>query len=455
MATNPEANQLPVGPYQMVAIDNDVHAPFYMIPFDEQGRCQGPLTQNQLLSTAQNGAFTDVFLFSHGWNSDWSVATSTYNAFLQGYMQSRKQHGLSYPRSFQPLLVGIFWPSVALVMPWESAPAIAGLSDVDPQLTDLRVAQERHEVQSIASAIANEDVERFYTLAQQRGLSQDEALELAKILSPFYLVSSDDLPITTAPPSSEEIVKLWRDALHPASSTNTSGEFGFADDSSALPKAAGDFSMLLDPRSIIRLCTIFQMKDRAGVVGAHGVCDLLHSLLSANASLRLHLIGHSFGCKVVLSALCYRDLPRPVHSLLLLQPAISCLCFAKDATGTGQPGGYHDALQRVELPILSTFSSQDAPLHNFFQLAVRRASDMGELHIAGGPPDRYAALGGYGPFGCEEDCKIIPIKSLGDPYDFGPGAPKIYGLNGGDVIHNHGDFDNDQVWWALFEQVVN
>lgn len=449
------AKQLPVGPYQMVAIDNDTQAPFYILPFDEQGRCQAPLTQNQLLSAARNEAFTDVFLFSHGWNTDWSVATSTYSAFLQGYMQSRKQHGLSDPHLSQPLLVGIFWPSVALVMPWENAPAIAGLSDDDPKLTDLRVAQERQEVQSIASAISSEDVERFYTLAQRPGLNQDEALALAKILSPFYLVSSDDLPVTTAPPSPEQIVKLWRDALHLAPSTNTSGEFGFADEADTPPQAAGDLSMLLDPRSIIRFCTVFQMKDRAGVVGAHGVCDLLHGLLSANASLRLHLIGHSFGCKVVLSALCYRDLPRPAHSLLLLQPAISCLCFARDATDTGQPGGYHAALQRVELPILSTFSSQDAPLHDFFQLAVRRPSDLGELRIAGGPPSRYAALGGYGPFGCEEDCKIIPIKSLGDPYDFGPGAPKIYGLNGQGVIHNHGDFDNDQVWWALFEQVVN
>src|SRR5260221_7686713 len=210
---NTMADQLPVGPYRMVEIDNGVQAPFYIIPYDEQGRCQGPLTRDQLLSAAQNGPFTDVFLFSHGWNTDWSVATGAYNTFLQGYMQMRRQHGVSYSHPYQPLLVGIFWPSVALVMPWESAPAIAGLPADDPKLTDLHIAQERQEVQSIASALAAEDVERFYVLSQrQQGLSQDEALELAKILSPFYLVSNDDLPVTGAAPSPEDIVKLWRDA---------------------------------------------------------------------------------------------------------------------------------------------------------------------------------------------------------------------------------------------------
>lgn len=451
------ADQLPVGPYRTIEIDNGVLAPFYIIPFDEQGRCQGPLTQDQLLTTVQNGSYTDVFLFCHGWNADWSVASSTYNTFLQGYMQSRRQHALVYAHPFKPLLVGIFWPSVALVLPWENAPAFAGLATDDSKLTDLRVAQERQEVQSISANVAGDLTERFYTLAQkEQGLSQDEALELAKILSPFYALSNDDLPaIGPVASSTEDIVKLWRDAARLIPSTSTSGNFGFADESATGPKAAGDLESFLDPRMIIRLCTVLQMKDRAGTVGAHGVCDLLRGLLTKNESVHLHLIGHSYGCKVVLSAICYQPLPRPIHSLLLLQPAISYLCFAKDATGTGQPGGYRVALERVDLPILSTFSSGDGPLHDFFHLAVRRQSDIGEMQIAGEPPSRYAALGGYGPGGCDEDCKIIPLKNLGDPYDIGPDAPKIYGLDGETVIHGHGDFDNDSVWWALFEQVTN
>ena len=133
------ADQLPIGPYCTIDMgNNSMPVPFYIIPFDEEGRCQGPLTRDQLLFTAQNGTYTDVFLFSPGWNDDWRAATTVCNTFLQGYTQMRSRHGLNYPQRYQPLLVGIFWPSTALVMPWESAPTIAGLSPDDPKATDLR-----------------------------------------------------------------------------------------------------------------------------------------------------------------------------------------------------------------------------------------------------------------------------------------------------------------------------
>ncbi|HEY6411243.1 MAG TPA: hypothetical protein VIY29_27605, partial [Ktedonobacteraceae bacterium] len=403
---------LPAGPYRTIQIDNGQQAPFYILPFDEQGLCQGPLTQAQLLSTVQVDTYTDIFLFSHGWNNDWNDASSNYNNFLSGYMKLRHDHGLTYGRPFRPLMIGIFWPSIALLMPSENAPAFAGNL---PQLTDMQVALNLQEVQSLATAIAKEDVERFYALAQRgQDLKPDEALELARIMAPIYHASSDELPDKGPAPSPADIVKMWQTIARMTPSSNTSGAFGFADEPTGAPEAAGAFNFP-DPREIIRAATVLQMKDRAGVVGAHGVCSLLHDLLANSGSAYLHLVGHSYGCKVLLSALCFQDVPRPVHSILLLEPAISYLCFAKDATGTGQPGGYRSALQKVEDPILLTFSSHDIPLTQLFHLAVRRPSDLGEMQIAGAPPSRYAALGGYGPGGVDNESKEISIKNVGDP----------------------------------------
>ncbi len=62
-------NKLPVGPYRTIELDNGLQAPFYIIPFDEQGLCQGPLTRENLMSTLQNGGYTDIFLFSHGFGT--------------------------------------------------------------------------------------------------------------------------------------------------------------------------------------------------------------------------------------------------------------------------------------------------------------------------------------------------------------------------------------------------
>jgi len=78
------------------------------------------------------------------------------------------------------------------------------------------------------------------------------------------------------------------------------------------------------------------------------------------------------------------------------------------------------------------------------------------MQIAGVPPSRYAALGGYGPGGCDDECQEIPIKKEGDPYDLAAGAPKIYALNGSnDAIHEHGDISNEYTWWALYQQAMN
>ena len=110
-----------------------------------------------------------------------------------------------------------------------------------------------------------------------------------------------------------------------------------------------------DPRNIVRVLTIYQMKDRAGVVGANGVAPLVRDVLAAK-DVRLHLIGHSFGGRVMLSAIAGGGpLPqgRKVDSLLLLQPAVNHLCFAEKVTNTNRPGGYREVLNRVRKPILS------------------------------------------------------------------------------------------------------
>ena len=58
----------------------------------------------------------------------------------------------------------------------------------------------------------------------------------------------------------------------------------------AAPGAAGG-AQSLDPRQVIRVLTVYQMKDRAGVVGAFGVSELLRDLLNASTA-RVHAIGH-------------------------------------------------------------------------------------------------------------------------------------------------------------------
>ena len=192
------------------------------------------------------------------------------------------------------------------------------------------------------------------------------------------------------------------------------------------------------------------MKDRAGTVGFKGVGPMLQRLLTAGQQ-RTHLIGHSYGAKVVLSATAAGNaLPRPVTSMLLLQPAVSHLCFADQVPGTSHPGGYRKVLTRVDQPILSTFSKHDFALTKLFHLALRRKSDLGEIKI-GGTPSKYAALGGFGPNEAHEE--RIDIKTLPASYNLGSNAPEVYGIKADQTIKGHGDISNLSTWWALYNLV--
>ena len=436
--------QLPAGPYRSIELADGQSVPYYIIPFDKRGACIGPQTRTHLVEAAGAGGFTDIFLFSHGWNNDWSVATGRYEQFLKGYMEMRASHDLAMPAGYKPLLVGIFWPSTALVFgESEKGPGIAA---GDPDAVDEAVAAALDEVAALAEDLGADDAARLYELAQAESLGPDEALELGEILKGVYAGADDELG-DSDPVTAEDLVENWAQAQTGPADLDDFGTVDAAGDTGLQAAFLGGLLKKLDPRNAIRTATVYKMKDRAGKVGARGVATLLNDLLTAGDA-KVHLIGHSYGGKIVLSATAAKPLPRPVESMLLLQPAVSHLCFAETVPGTDRSGGYRPVLDRVNKPVLSTFSRHDFPLTKTFHLALRRKKDLGEAQIAGdGPPSRYAALGGFGPRGCNEE--LIDIKGLNEAYALDPDV-QIYGLRGDKAIDGHGDISNEATWWALY-----
>lgn len=441
------SDRLPAGPYRQLLLDNQVSAPFYIMPFDKRGLCQAPETRAHLLKAVADGGYSDIFLFSHGWNNDWTAATHRYNDFLTGFMKQRRDSGLPFPAAYKPLLLGVFWPSTALVFgDSEKGPAfsMAGAGEVDETLS-----QERRELDELAAALSPAQAETLYRLAQKTELTMSEAHELAEV-AVVLCASRDDELGDAAAISADGLLKVW---LEDAEEEDDLADLIADGGGGVQPAGIGDAIKKLDPRHLVRLLTVAQMKDRAGVVGANGVGPLLREILAASNTARMHLIGHSYGAKVVLAATCGATaLPRKLRSMLLLQPAVSHLCFANLVPGSGQPGGYRSALQRVENPILSTFSAHDVALTKTFHLALRRDADLGErgFSAAGAPPSKFAALGGFGPRGAGET--LVPIRSAGQAYALDD-AVRIYGIDGTAAISGHGDISNPATWWALHSLV--
>lgn len=427
----------------------------FMLPFDKLGQCQGPQTRSHLVERAADPSLTDVFLFSHGWNNDWHVATGRYRDFIEGYLALRHAGGLALDRPMRAMLIGVFWPSTALVFGSERGIDIAGT-------TGTRYDQRQEEVDALAAELPA--AERFRELVDCDELSAEEAAELVGVLGPLLERDDDDETPSSPQPHAASYIDLWRDlpSFGPATDEDPAKvaarleDFGRATPQDDL---AGALALReLDPRQIVRLVTLRVMKDRAGYVGAHGVGSFLQDLLAASAANRpkFHLIGHSFGAKVCLSAICHpAQLPRPVDSLLLLQPAVSHRCFADDELGTG---GYVETPRRVLQPVLSTYSSRDKPLHVFFQYAVRREVDRDEASIAAGEPSRWAALGGFGPHGMGALAQHVAVRlPASDPsrYDLGRDAARVYGVDATSTISGHGDINNLSTHWALDNLVAS
>jgi hypothetical protein len=443
------------GPLHYYVLRDGTRVPFYVIKFDKQGICVTPKTRAHLTEALAGGTVSDVYLFSHGWNNSPTDAIKRYRGWIEGYQAMHARGGFTLDRPYRPLLIGVVWPSVWIVPWWERGREIARAVGVEDE-------REAAMVSELAEYVPEAERERFYALTQVPRLSEAEAREFIALLASLYGGGDDDIEEVTGP-SVDDLLASWDLLAQSGGATELAPEDRGAEIGArqrAEPESAE--AAPRGPVDGIRLFSVWQMKDRAAAVGGNGVADLLRDVLtasgerSARRAARTHLIGHSFGAKVLLSAICGAGRPglvRPVDSLLLLQPAINQYGLADTVPGRARPGGYHAALAHVAQPILSTFTNDDSPLRDFFHLALRRRDDLGEARVTGDePPSEYAAMGGYGPQGVRS-LGVVDIKSPGQDYALEGNAPQVYGVRAHDKIPGHSDISNDYTYWALYSLV--
>jgi hypothetical protein len=140
--------------------------------------------------------------------------------------------------------------------------------------------------------------------SKPRSFRSDQAKELARLLAPLLEPSRDEGP-KEAVASEATIVKAMVEIQHAEAGAPHDDDIdaiGVVDDGViAGDVAPAGFFDFLDPRPAIRLASLYLMKDRAGKVGSSGVAELLRGLLQRTTA-PVHVVGHSFGCKVMLSA---------------------------------------------------------------------------------------------------------------------------------------------------------
>ena len=208
---------------------------------------------------------------------------------------------------------------------------------------------------------------------------------------------------------------------------------------------AGGAAGFLSSTGMLRRDTTYRlMKNRAGIVGRGGVASTLDQIRGAFPGIRIHLAGHSFGCRAIVAAAAATA--KPVDSMTLLQAAFSHNSFSPDYDSTHQPGGFRYVVsgRKCEGPMLVTHSVKDEALALYYPIASRifrqNSSSIGD---AG---DLYGALGRNG-------ARHTPEASDGDllaegaPYSFAPG--RIFNLQADHIIQAHSDIVKPETAWAL------
>ncbi|NWF28577.1 serine-threonine protein kinase [Streptomyces sp. PKU-EA00015] len=356
--------------------------PYREITFDADGDVLGPY------GALMEQDVTDLVMFAHGWNNSPGTARRLYASFFAPFpklVAQTPQARLGY--------AGVVWPSMRFSdepIPDVEPPA-AGAQPSGPGLDGATRA-----VLAELFPGHRETVERLARLLDEQPESRAAFAEFGRLARELAATPpggmeagfAEDLPHDEQSPPAvlyEDTLTLCR-RLAAALEAESGSLYG------ALPFGGGLRCAWRGAKELLRQTTYYAMKRRAGTVGELGLGPLLGLLARSAPRLRVHLVGHSQGARLVAFAL--RGLPEGadnVKSVTLLQGALSHYAFACGLPHAPHSAGALAAVQeRVDGPVVACYSRHDSALGVFYPLASALAGDSAS---AAGGDRRWWAMG--------------------------------------------------------------
>ena len=232
----------------------------------------------------------------------------------------------------------------------------------------------------------------------------------------------------------------------PASGGVAAGAAAPLDDAGGAAFLGSAFAgMRAGARNALNLATYWTMKRRAGDTGRRGLAPVLRQLRADADDLRLHLVGHSFGGRLVAAAALGEDdgdPALPVESLTLLQAAFSHNGFG-ERVHRGRDGYFVEVLrqQRVRGPIVVTHTHNDHANRWAYPMASRLSRDR--TANFGTASDDFGAIGSNGAQRAAI-ARFDTMHGLDGVYaDLGPG--QLRNLRADAFISDHGDVKGAEV----------
>ncbi|MBA2623843.1 MAG: hypothetical protein H0U88_09540 [Chthoniobacterales bacterium] len=427
--------------------------PYVAARFDKNGAA---LNANEVKVPAGT---TDLFVLAHGWNNDDAAAERLYRELFQNFA-AVAQDVLAKRKV---AIIGVIWPSkkftdVVEAAVAEQGGASAGLAGSSKAADDTL----KKKLDLIAKMFGSEATAK---IKKAKGLiaklesdpaARDEFVnELRSLLDPSAAHDEDNSKLYLKMKGSEMIEKLK--VPTPLAARDSGGGGGAASVTRAAAKTSeggaaglGDIfsGVKAGAMRFLNYFTYYEMKARAGTVGQKGVGPMLDRL--AGKVQRLHLVGHSFGGRVVTAAAAGSSTDK-IQSMSLLQTAFSHNGFSRSMNGF-----FRSVVdqQRVKGPILVTHTPNDKAVGIAYPTASRLSGTIASAF--GDKDDKFGGLGRNGVQKMETGeviTGVAEILPVGSKYPWKPG--RFHNLEGSKFIVDptgkdaHGAVTGKEIAWAI------
>lgn len=433
--------------------------PYFELEFDKDAKLVHPEQQQAVIDAVRADAeTTDLLVISHGWNNDMDEARGLYQEFFTNLAADFRGDGATAARRF--VILGVLWPSKKFAE-HDLIPGGAASAGNDAAADAVLLEQI-----GILESLTGRDLSELRTLAPKLADSKSAREQFSTtVLSLMPLDASEDdhhlapTGLATDVAADRLLERLSRPSV---SATVSQGGAASIGDSPTMTTSTGSAAGLGDlfsgvkagAMNLLNVTTYYQMRSRAGKVGEEGVNPVLRAIRAEVPSVRLHLIGHSFGGRVVTAAVAgaANDPPLLVDTMSLLQAAFSHYAFAENWDGKQSNGPFRRVVSPagafVKSGVIVTHTRADKAVGIAYAIASRANNQIASgLGDAG---DKFGGLGGNGALKTPEHIDV-KINRNGERYAFTPG--KVHNIDGNGVITGHSDIRRSEVTHAVADVV--
>ena len=435
--------------------------PYFEVQFTKQGEAFDPRETKAVLNAVRGQGsprIDDLFVVSHGWNNDLDEARALYRGLFGNVRRTLDEGGAPALAGRKIAVLGVLWPSKRFA---EKDLTAGGGASLGGDLEDRAVQRQLDELKGTFDQPDETVLEQAKQLVPELGQSpqaQRRFVDLIRSVLPRPKDTADDASDTFFELPGDEVLRLLEPPILPGGGPSGAGGGGAggiglmeAPGTAPMGGAAGigDFFSGIGAAAgrLLNYATYYQMKERAGQVGMRGLHPLLRAIKEADPNVRVHLVGHSFGGRVVTAAALGPPGSPSIApaSMTLLQAAFSHNAFARDFDGE-RDGFFREVVEqgKVAGPILITHTSNDRAVGLAYPIASRIArQDNADLG------DADDVFGGIGRNGAIHTPEAVAGELLSDrgQYAFVPG--KLYNLRADSLISSHSDVTGPAVAYAL------